>query len=261
MEVDGFLNKIKSKKELSGISDFIILSSLEKYFKKNKISKKKLSSKDSKLIVKEIRSDLRKLLGRFEKDSSKRKTLLETNKIDDILNTHISTKERKEDYPLIISLIKELNPNSILDIGCGLNPLALASSKIVYYALDINKDEIDLINNFFKRNNIKGKAFFHDLRNYDSKLPEVDLCLLLKVLDIIEEKGHKLAEKIIKNLKCKCIIISFSVKTLSGKPMNHPQRGWIERLLNRLGYSFNLIKTKNEIFYIASPRNCQPDTR
>jgi len=58
------------------------------------------------------------------------------------------------------------------------------------------------------------------------------------------------AEKIIRKIPSQYLLISFSTKTLSGRPMNHPQRGWIEQLTKRLGYGFEIIKSKNEIFYL-----------
>ena len=33
--------------------------------------------------------------------------------------------------------------------------------------------------------------------------------------------------------------------------MKHAYRGWLERLLERLGYEFKIIKEKNEIFYVV----------
>jgi len=58
----------------------------------------------------------------------------------------------------------------------------------------------------------------------------VDLCLIFKVLDIIEKKTHKNAEKILKAINAKRMIISFSTRTLSGKPMEYPRRLWAEKL-------------------------------
>ncbi len=143
-----------------------------------------------------------------------------------------------------------------MDLGCGINPLALARKGIVYYALDIKKDELDLIKEFFVKKDIAGETILFDVRKIkEIELPAVDMCLIFKVFDILEKRGHKLAEEIIDNVKCRYFLISFSTKTLSGKPMNHPQRGWIERLLARKGFKFKQIKSKNEIFYLAE-RTC-----
>jgi hypothetical protein len=245
------IEKIKQKKELSTLSDSIVIEVLENYLKKNRISLEIKAEKQLKVIVKEVRAQLRLYTGRFQKSAKKRQILLKQNKIQELLRTHSSTEERIHFYQKLKRIIRSLNVKSVLDLGCGINPIALADKNTIYYAADINQSDLDLINIYFKKNKIKGKIFYYNLKNIKPDLPKADLCLLLKVLDVLEEKGHKIAEKIIKNISCKYFLVSFPTKTLSKAPMKHPQRGWIERLLTRLEYKFNLIKSKNEIFYLV----------
>ncbi len=243
------IRKIKQKKELSGIDDALVLELLEKH----KIIIEKLSESETKILVKEIRDKLRQYAGRFQKKWKDRKSILEKGDINSILKTHASTRERLEFYPELKKLISELGIKSIIDLGCGINPIALSKPGMKYYAFDINKEELELVKRFFKINHIHGEASFCNLRNIEScKFPESELCIIFKVFDVIEKKGHKLAEKIIKQVNSRYLLISFSTKTLSGKSMNHPQRGWIERLLHRLNFSFKIIKSSNEIFYLAN---------
>ncbi|MCH7536068.1 MAG: hypothetical protein IH948_10090 [Bacteroidetes bacterium] len=101
---------------------------------------------------------------------------------------------------------------------------------------------------FFKKNKIKGKTFLRDIRKI-KEFPKTDLCLIMKTLDIVETKGHSQATKIMKNLNSKNIIVSFSTRTLSGKPMNSPRRQWFENLLENLEYKFKIINSNNEVFY------------
>ncbi|MBX4211895.1 hypothetical protein KW787_00355 [Candidatus Pacearchaeota archaeon] len=239
MNRQDLITKIKEKKELSGLSSKIVEEELNKETKN--IDLASLSEKEIKVIIKSVRNSLRKLTGRFQYTSKK----------ENILDAHASTKERKEDYPFLKSMLKDLNVQSILDLGCGLNPLALAEPSLEYYAVDIKEDELKIIHDYFKLNNIKGRAFFYDVRKIKDDLPRTDITLILKLFDVLESKGHKLAEKIINHIHSKHILISFSTKTLSGKPMNHPQRGWIEHLLARLNYKFKMLARKNEIFYLA----------
>ncbi len=223
------IKKIKQKKELSGIPDKVISEELDNYQTKLKINYNSLKPKQFKLIVKDIRSDLRKCSGMF----------------------CFSAKERLDFYPNLKKEIKTLDPQSILDLGCGLNPIYLSSKKIKYYAVDINENYLEKVKSFFAKNKIPGKTIPYDLRKIKTNLPKADLCLIMKVFDVLENKGHKLAEKILNSIHCKYILISFSTKTLSGRPMNHPQRGWIERLLTRLEYKFKTLRSSNEIFYLA----------
>ncbi len=243
------LKKIKSKKELSGIDDKPILEEIARQIRKKSFSFP-MKKKQEKSLIKLVRAELRKLSGQFILNKINVKKA--HNKLE-LLKAHASTRERIEFYPKLIKLIISLKASSIIDLGCGLNPVALAGSFADYHAYDINKDILSMLNNYFKKSksetNIRTSSF--DIRKDNlAGLPSADLCLLLKVLDLADNKGHKRAEQILKEVKCRYFIASFPVKTLSGRPMSHPQRGWIERLLGRLEYKFSIIKSKNEIFYI-----------
>jgi hypothetical protein len=243
------IKKIKQKKELSDIPNNFIEIMLKNYLQKYKISMPK-SEKQQKVIIKEIRAELRNYAGRFQVKSNyqNRLKLLQQNKIQEILKTHSSTKERLENYDEINKWIYNTNPKSILDLACGLNPIALAKQGIFYIAVDIKEDELKLIDLFFKKNNLDGKTIIADITKIEN-FPKTDICLIFKTLDIIEQKGHKRAKEIIQKINTQTIIASFSTKTLSGKPMNYPRRLWFENLLKSLNYRFEIKKTNNEIFY------------
>ncbi len=242
--------EIKEKKELRGLSDAVVEDCLHDYLKKHSISLKNLKKQDFRIITKQIRSELRFLTGQYQKSLKDRPRLLQEDNFMQLLKTHSSTAERLPFYPLIKEKIKELKIKSILDLGCGLNPLALASPEVFYYASDIKEDELSLIDSFFKKNKINGKTFTLDLRKLSSPLPKTDLCILFKVIDVVDKKDHALSEKIILAVESKYILVSFSTKKLSGKAMNYPQRGWFERLLLRKGLSFEKFSIPNEIFYL-----------
>jgi len=242
------IKKIKNKKEFSGIPDKMILKILEELKLDNFNN---LNKKDEKIIIKQVRNELRKFVGRF-KVSSKTENLIKQNKISEILNLHYSTKERIEFYPKFKLLLKKINPNSILDLGCGLNPLVIANSNVKYYASDIDENNLKLINLFFKKNKFPGKTFIADIRT-ERNFPKSDLCLILKVFDIVKMPHHEI-ESLLTSIKTKLFIISFPTVTLSGKPMQKSKRFWFEKILNKINYSFKLVKSNNEIFYIIKPR-------
>ena len=252
MEITNYIIKlIKQKKELSDIPDKIVKEYLDIYCKKHNITLAIIKKSEIKIILKDIRSQLHNLTGMFQKTLKNRPRLLEKNKLKELLKTHSSTAERLGFYPELKNLIFSLKINSILDLACGLNPVALASKNSKYYACDIKQDDLTIIKRFFKKNNIKGKVFIYDLKKINNNLPKTDLCILFKVLDIIEQKGHKLAEKIILSVRSKYVLISFATKTLSGKSMRLERRIWLEKLLERLNYHYKIFNSKNEIFYLV----------
>jgi hypothetical protein len=240
------IKRIKEKKELSGIDDSVVEDFLNAVLKKYNPSEKE---SDLKIIVSETRYLLRKISGRFQNSVKKRKEHLEKKDFNELLKTHSSTAERLRFYPKLLEIIDAEKPSSILDLGCGLNPIALASSKVAYYASDIKKDELEIIKYHFKKNKIPGKVFFYDLRKIDSTLPEADLVLIFKVFDILGENNHSLTKKIIQELKCRTIIASFATKKLSGKSMHSPERHWFEKILSELKLPYEKVYSDNEVFY------------
>src|SRR3990167_5723683 len=180
--------EIKKKKELSGLANSLVSDNLDSYIKKYKISIENLSPKQLKVLIKDIRAILRNQAGRFQK-SFKKITKKEEYSIEELIRAHASTAERMDFYPKLKSIIKSLKVNSILDIGCGLNPIALADKKIYYHASDINEEYLSLVSKFFKKNNIKGEVFVYDIRNPNSDLPKADICLLFKLLDVVGAKN------------------------------------------------------------------------
>ncbi len=243
------VSRIKEKKEFAGVAESVVRELVSSYIKKYPLPEK-LSDRQIKIIVKEVRVELRKLTGQFQKSRKNRQKLLEKSMLSKILASHFSTSERVEFYPQLKKLIRSLKVRSILDLGCGLNPLALADPKIFYYASDIKEDELKLIQDFFRKNNLPGETFVCDLRKFDQSLPKADLCILFKVLDIIDDKKHSLTRKILEKVNCKNFLVSFSTKKLSGKRMNYPKRKWFEEILTAMKLDFRSFESSNEVFYL-----------
>ena len=229
------VNEVKKKKCLKNLDDKIILNCVIKHYKG--INKKK----DKKELIKKVRAELHFKYGMFWL----------SDKLE--LKAHKSSKDRLKIYPTLYKEIFQITgkPKVILDLGCGLNPLSYnyLECKPLYIASEWNKKDCNKITDYFKKNNIKGKVLQLDLRK-DFTYPRSDIVFLFSVFDIIETKGHKLAEKIIKALKSKYVVVSFSTKTFSNKKMNYPKRGWIERMLKRLDLRYKKLSYMNEIFYV-----------
>ncbi|MEK6809621.1 MAG: hypothetical protein AABY40_03030, partial [Nanoarchaeota archaeon] len=128
----------------------------------------------------------------------------------------------------------------------------------IYYAYDINEEEINSINTFFqllhKENpSFTGKAMVADILAVP--LPKADLCFLFKMTDVLDQgKGHKKTEELLKKIPAKYVVVSFATKTMSGKAMTAPRRSWMEWLCKRLGYDFEILEFENELFYVVKKR-------
>ena len=244
------IKRIKEKHELNSLPDSLVEKTLKDYFEKNKLNHPK-KEKELKLIIKDVRSELRKYTGQYAtKDNLKRRQkLLDKKDFINLLSEHKSTQERLGDYSLVKNIINDLNPKSILDMGCGINPIALATPQIIYHAYDINDNDLEIVRQFFKKNKIVGDIHHKDIR-HEAVFPKVDLCIIFKVLDILGDKKYEITKDLLEKVDAKYFLISFATRTLTGKKMNSPYRRWFENILKNLNYNYEIKRTNQELFYI-----------
>jgi 16S rRNA (guanine(1405)-N(7))-methyltransferase len=255
------IDLILKKKELQGISNEVTLKEINRNLNPKimkLINQKRFKSKNFKNFLKKVRAQLRRQFGAFNNPKINRLELIKKKEYIKILLSHQSSKERLPYYNKVYQKIfNEINnPISIIDIGCGFNPLSIEFMPFKpkkYLALDINKKDLDIINEYFKNNNINGEIKVFDatnLNNYEFG-ENYDYCFAFKLFEILERtKSHRLTEDIINLIPAKTIIASFSTKTLSQAPMSRKRRVWFEVMSKRLGYSIESFLVPNEIFYI-----------
>ncbi len=252
---EDLIKQIKKKKTLKNVDDDFVKYHLDKYFKlypkmKAKLLADKVKKKDIKKVVKDVRSILHRAYGMFLLKSYFKKE--KTHDIDKLLKVHKSTKER---LPIYYKLYKELFkitgvPKSLLDLGCGFNPLSIKYmnlDKVKYYAFDISKPDLDFL---------KLHIDFLDTKSVNllsvKRLPKTDVCFMFKLLNHIDlSKHHRESEKLLNKVRSKWLIISFPLKTMSGKKMNYRQNNWLKFMAERNGWE--LVKRfilGNEEFFI-----------
>ncbi|MBI2665816.1 hypothetical protein HYX12_04300 [Candidatus Woesearchaeota archaeon] len=278
---------ILKKKELSSLNPAFVEERLIIFLKNNKKLSARLQQNFHQKsaafhnIVKNMRHLLRRSYGLYHRKDMQpdwtslfQKSTSEKDKqgiIKQILSTHSSTKER---LPYYIKLYQDIftltgMPKTIIDLGSGINPLSLdlldkpIMQSLRYYAYDISEAEIDALNYYFYQKHLAnkfftGKASILDIISFAqiSQLPKADICFLFKITDILDQgKGHKNSEIVITRIPADYIIVSFPTLTMSGKLMNFPRRKWIELMCNRLGFSFKIITSPNELFYVIKKIN------
>lgn len=245
--MDNIIRKIKSKKPLDRLDDEFVASYLNEFLRINPKLKKNLDDgvlkkREERGIIKGVRSELNRVYGQFWLDD--RMTL----------DSHKSTKERKSFYEDLYKKILLITgkPRTILDLGCGLNPLTynLIGRDVYFIATELTNYDCSRLRKYFNDNNVKGEVVRADLREYN-KFPKVGVCFMFKFLDSIEIKGHKLSEYLVSTIKADYIVASFSTETMSGRRMNYPRRGWFEMMLKRLGYGYEKFCFGKEVFYVV----------
>jgi 16S rRNA (guanine(1405)-N(7))-methyltransferase len=201
------------------------------------------------------REDLLKRL-RLTKDETEKEEIL-----TEMLSTHTSTKERIPFYDEIYAhMCARIKPRSVLDLGCGMNPLAYNyfvnnGCRPTIIASDISAKDMEFLDACFTELSIPGKTIALDLIKDYEQLQEfkVDLVLMLKLLDSLEEAKRHISYKIFENINAQWIVASFPTRSLGGKKtIAREGRAWFERLLARKGLSWETFCVENELFYVIT---------
>ena len=132
--------------------------------------------------------------------------------------------------------------------------LYLKDYKKKFYLCDIDVKLIDELNNHLKTNKINGEAFVFNGASGDfNKLPKADCVFLLRSLEGFEAVNRNVSYELLKNLKCKKIVVSFSKVTLSNnKLIRKMGRIWFVRFLQRLGYEYKIENIGKEIVFFIN---------
>lgn len=138
------------------------------------------------------------------------------------MQQHASTRER---LPILEKIFDEalapLAPvQSLLDLACGLNSLALPwmplAADAPYYACDIYSDQVDFLNHFLAHIGRPGKAELCDLTAEMPSRP-VQLALLLKTIPCLEQVDKTIAVRLLEGIPAEHLLVSFPVTSLGGR--------------------------------------------
>ena len=222
------------------------------------------------LAVKSTRTRLHQLVGAYyDKPSTyaQLNVLLEDitdNSVDSLksfafkaMRMHASTAER---LPFLADFynqsLQKIGPlNSVLDLGCGLNPLAIPFLPLAegstYEATDVLMPMVDFLNAYFAKVGIKGRASLLDL---SSQIPEeeADLVIMLKLIPLLDQIDKIVAPRLLQNLKAKAILVSFPLKSLGGrgKGMLNTYQKRFEGLASGLDAEIDEYHFPNELVYL-----------
>jgi 16S rRNA (guanine(1405)-N(7))-methyltransferase len=115
---------------------------------------------------------------------------------------------------------------SVIDIACGLNPLALAwaplSEDVEYHACDIYGDMMAFLDGYFAleathgRSNLRGHA---EVRDVIASPPQqrADLALILKAIPCLEQVDKTAGARLLRAMRADHLLISFPAHSLGGR--------------------------------------------
>ena len=155
----------------------------------------------------------------------------------DLLRTHASTRERIHHIDTFYSGIWEHTglPARLLDIGCGLNPVALPwmdISRATYLATDVDRRPLETVRGFFDMVGQPGQVRASDAVA-DAPTDEADVALLFKLVTTLDRQDVSAASRLLDALRVRHAVVSFPARALSGrgKGMERTYRERLERLV------------------------------
>jgi len=172
-----------------------------------------------------------------------------------IMQLHASTRERlphlDEFYATIFFNCGK--PESILDLACGLNPLAIPwmdlPANTEYHAYDIHTPRIELINHFFR---LEHRSPLGEVRDILIHPPEIkaDLAFFFEEAHRMEQRRKGANRELWAALKVKNLIISLPAFSLNG---NHDLRQQMRQLVKMttrgLPWEIREFRCGNELLF------------
>ena len=139
-----------------------------------------------------------------------------------LMGRHSSTRER---LPILdrffAETLADLAPvPSVLDIACGLNPLAIPwmplASGAAYHAYDIDGELIGFLDGFFGLVDVDGRT---ELCDVIGACPQqaAEVALVLKALPCLEQIDKGAGARLLDALPANHILVSFPVASLGGR--------------------------------------------
>ncbi len=179
----------------------------------------------------------------------------------DILAIHSSTSERLPVLDRFYSSIFEITgqPASLLDMGCGLNPLALPWMDLPqsqrYIALDIDSERIEFVNRFLALVGLEPLARCQDILSH---LPgdDADLALLLKMSPSLERQEPGATLRLMEQVNSPTVVVSYAVKSLGGREkgmVSHYQQHFAQ-LVAEQAWTVKELVLESELVFVVEKR-------
>jgi 16S rRNA (guanine(1405)-N(7))-methyltransferase len=176
-----------------------------------------------------------------------------------IMGLHASTKERLTILPeFYATVLAHHGPiRSVLDLACGLNPLAMPWMPLApgaqYYACDIYADMVQFLNDYLALAEVQGAAQVVDVTRACPDL-RVHLALLLKSLPCLEQIDGSVGSHLLDRIKADHLLVSFPARSLGGrsKGMVEQYEARFRQLVDGQGWTIQRFQFSSELAFCLS---------
>ncbi len=172
---------------------------------------------------------------------------------------HASSRERlpilAEFYAATLGALPPIR--SLVDLACGLNPLALPwmplAEGATYYACDIYGDMIGFLGEFFRLAGVQGIAQVCDVTSH-RLAQHADVALLLKTLPCLEQLDPAASARLLDTIDADHLLVSFPVRSLCGASKGMPahyEAHFLELIAGR-GWAVRRFVFASELAFLVS---------
>lgn len=142
----------------------------------------------------------------------------------EVMRRHASTAERLADLDRFYASIWELTgdpPATLVDLGCGLGPLALPWMRLppaaTYHACDVDRQSLAVVGAFLELAGQPHAVHACDLVASGAPSVTADVALLLKLVPLLDHQDPSAAVRALRALDAVYAVVSFPSRSLGGR--------------------------------------------
>jgi 16S rRNA (guanine(1405)-N(7))-methyltransferase len=171
---------------------------------------------------------------------------------------HASTRERvpllEEFYTTILADMPPIR--SVLDVACGLHPLAIPWMPLAedaqYYAYDIYQDMMAFLNEYLRLMHLQGHAQVCDVIQYCPQ-QKVDVAFILKAIPCLEQVDKSVGLRLLETISADALVVSFPAYSLGGrhKGMSVNYEARFRQLVAGKNWSISRFEFPTELVFLV----------
>lgn len=174
-----------------------------------------------------------------------------------IMGGHASTRERLPELERFYGAIFAALPpvSSVMDLACGLNPLAAPWMPLAqgasYFACDLYHDMCAFIDAALPLIGLSGEATVCNLA-HGAPPWRADVALVLKTLPVLEHVRRGAGRELLRELQAPRLVVSFPTRSLGGRNvgMAATYAGQMRAIAEGEGWAYETLEFTNELVFV-----------
>ena len=262
-EIEAIVNKIKSSRKYRYICEDTIRDVVEKALPRYRRTKD---------VIKAARRKLHRIqaayLGKisFEENLDALAKFYSHGDMDSVkficlklMHGHASTRER---IPILNHFYKGIFavtgiPKRILDVACGIHPLSIPwmglPDDTIYWAYEIDSVLVNGLNRYFEAIGFEPLARMQDVI-CTPPTETGDLAFVMKMVPCLERREKGISIQLLKNLQVRRLVVSFPIKSLSGRSKHMPTfySQMFNDMVDGCGWEVTKLPIQDELVFVVN---------